>query len=312
LVVVDEQETSGRFRLLETVRQYAFDRLSEAGEVETLRDRHRDFYLARAQQIAPHLEAADQNLWLDALDADAANFAAALDHAASGDGERAVRLCVALTVWWKLRGRFALADAAYLRALDQAPDQASALRARVPWARGYLLTYGGRLEEAVASELQALEMARSLEDASTAARALDVLGTLQMFSDPIGARGGLEQSRELARASGDDWCFVEATQILGTTLLMQAVPQAESVFEEALEIIERTGYAEFAAWHWWGISVARQNQGRDDQALAMLERGISIADAVGEPVSSGVAHAYRGILRADHGLGEAAMADLAP
>ena len=99
-------------------------------------------------------------------------------------------MCAALTVWWKLRGRFALADSAYVRALDAAGEEPSPLRARVLWARGYLLSYSGRFEEAVASELAALELAQQLEEKSTAARALDVLGTMQIFAEPAGGREG--------------------------------------------------------------------------------------------------------------------------
>ncbi len=312
LVLVEEQGSSVRYRLLETVRQYALDRLAQAGEVTALRERHRDVYLALAERIAPHLEAANQSPWLDLLDVEAANLAAALDHAADTDGEYALRLCVSLTVWWKLRGRFALADDAYVRALGAAPPRPSAVKARVLWARGYLLAYGGRFEEAIASALEALEMAQSLEEVSTAARALDVLGTIQIYPDPAGAREGLEQSRELARESGDDWCFVDATQILGFALAMQGDQRAVGVFEEALEIIERIGYAEFAAWHWAGVGGIRHIQGRDEEAFALYERAIAVADAVGEPVSAGYAHAYRGILRAERGDGEAALADLGP
>jgi predicted ATPase/class 3 adenylate cyclase len=310
LVVVDERGMSMRFRMLETVRQYALDRLSAAGEQTLLRDRHRDAYLARAERIAPHLEAAGQSEWLDALDIEAANLATASDRAADSDGELALRLCVALTVWWKLRGRFAQADAAYVRALEAAAPVPSFLRARVLWARGYLLAYAGRMGEAAASALEALEMAQRLDDASTAARALDVLGTVQMFPDPAGARPGLERARELARASGDEWCFVDATQIIAATLLMNAAPAAVEMFEEALGIIERTGYAEFAAWHWWGVGAVRHFQGRDEEALAHYERAIEVADGVGEPVSSGFAHGFRAILRTEHGDGAAAAADL--
>jgi predicted ATPase/class 3 adenylate cyclase/DNA-binding CsgD family transcriptional regulator len=310
LVVVEEQPAGVRYRLLETVRQYGFDRLADAGELADLRDRHRRHYLLRAEQIAPYLEAAGQSVWLDALDNDAANLAAALDHAANSDEESALRLCVALTVWWKLRGRFALADAAYVRALDPASEELAALRARVLWARGYLLAYAGRFEEAVAVELEALEIAQRLAETSTAARALDVLGTIRMFPDPTGAREGLEQARELARSSGDDWCFVDVCQILASTLLMRGDPRAEDVFNDGLEIIEHTGYAEFAAWHWWGIGNVRQIQGRDDEALALYGRAIAVADAVGEPVSSGITHASAGILRSDRGDAERALADL--
>ena len=312
LVVVEEQGANVRYRLLETVRQYALDRLSQAGEVADLRDRHSGVFLAQAEQIAPHLEAAGHSAWLNALDVEAANLAAALDHAAETDGECALRLCVALTAWWKLRGRFALADDAYLRSLDAAPVEPSALRARVLWARGYLLAHGGRFDEAAACEIEALDMAQSLEEVSTAARALDVLGMIQTYPDPIGAREGLEQARELARASGDEWCFVDATQILGWGLLMQADPRSERVFEEALETIERTGYAEFAAWHWAAVGGLRHLQGRDEEALALYERAIDAADAVGEPVSAGFTHASRGILRAERGDGESALADLGP
>jgi predicted ATPase/class 3 adenylate cyclase/DNA-binding CsgD family transcriptional regulator len=313
LVVVEEQGASVRYRLLETVRQYALDRLVQAGEVAALRDRHRDVYLALAERIAPHLVRANQSEWLDLLDVEAANLAAALEHAADTDGERALRLCVALTVWWKLRGRFSLADDAYLRALGATGTEPSALRSRVLWARGYLLTYSRRFDEAAASELEALEMAQSLKETSTAARALDVLGTMQIYPDPAGAREGLEQARELALASGDEWCFVDATQILGFSLVMQGDPRAVGVFEEALEIIERTGYAEFAAWHWVGIGfVCHLFQGRDEEALELYERAIALADEVGEPVSAGYAHAYLAILRAERGDGLAALADLGP
>jgi predicted ATPase len=100
LIVVDEQLTRVRYRLLQTVRHYAFDRLADARELPVLRDRHRDYFLRRAEQIAPHLEASGQSTWLDALDDDAANLAAALDHAAGSDQESALRFCVSLTVWW--------------------------------------------------------------------------------------------------------------------------------------------------------------------------------------------------------------------
>ncbi len=313
LVVVDEHTGGVRYRLLETVRQYGIDRLAEAGELASLRDRHREHFVELAEEIAPHLEAAGQNAWLDALDADAANLAAALDHAVTdGDERSALRLCVALTVWWKLRGRFELAEAAFQRALCMSADGQPALRARAQWGRGYLLAYGGRFEEAIAAELAALARAQQLGETSTAARALDALGTVRLFSDPVGARDDIERARELARSSGDEWCYVDACQILAVTLLLEDDPRAESVFEEALEIIERTAYAEFAAWHWWGIGRVRQLQGRDDEAIALYERAIAIADAVGEPVSSGSSHAFRAGVLVDRGQPEAALAELGP
>lgn len=147
----------------------------------------------------------------------------------------------------------------------------------------------------------------------TAGRALDVIGTVQMFADPAGARQGLERARELARATGDDWCFVDATQILASTLIMQANPDAVGAWEEAYAVLERTGHAEFLAWHWWGLGAVRsQLQGRDAEALALFERAIEQADAVGEPASAGAAHASRALTRCERGEAAAALADLGP
>ena len=78
-------------------------------------------------------------------------------------------------------------------------------------------------------------------------------------------------------------------------------------------MLERTGHAEFLAWHWWGLGAVRsQLQGRDAEALALFERAIEQADAVGEPASAGAAHASRALTRCERGEAAAALADLGP
>jgi predicted ATPase/class 3 adenylate cyclase len=310
MVAIDERKAAMRYRLLETVRQYALDRLTLSGEREALRVRHRDAFLALAEEIAPRLHGAGQRRWLDELDVEAANLGLAIDHAAQTDGDSALRLCLALTVWWKLRGRFARADSAYLRALDAPSAAQSDLRARVLWARSYLLVYGGSFDEAAAIATEALELAEQFQDDSTAARALDVLGTLQLFANPAAARPGIEHARALARRSGDEWCFVDATQILASTMVMQGDPEAVDVFEQAYDVIERSRYAEFVAWHWWGLGAVRHLHGDDQEAIALYERAIEHADAVGEPVSAGSAHGARAMLRSEHGEAHDALDEL--
>ena len=70
----------------------------------------------------------------------------------------ALRMCVALTFWWKLRGRFAAAELAYARGLDAADPAPSALRARALWGRGYLLTYAGAYESGIRVTQEALDI----------------------------------------------------------------------------------------------------------------------------------------------------------
>lgn len=98
-----------RYRLLESVAAYAMERLYEAGELATVRDRHRRHYLALAERAESGLRGAGQRSWLARLDADSGNLRAALDEAvrraAAGEPDEAARSAAALAWWWLLRGR---------------------------------------------------------------------------------------------------------------------------------------------------------------------------------------------------------------
>src|SRR5205807_405412 len=110
LVLANERHVAMRYRMLETVRQYALDVLRESGELDAARERHRDYFLALAEGIEPELVTINRREWLSVLDPEAANLASAIDGAVETDPEGALRLCAALTMWWKLRGRFAAAE----------------------------------------------------------------------------------------------------------------------------------------------------------------------------------------------------------
>ena len=103
-----EPRRARRYRLLEVVRQYARERLAETGEGEreAVRARHCEFFTGLARDAGPHLRGRDQVAWLDRLEADRANFQAALEwlRAAGGVGESELRLCSLLTPFWCKRG----------------------------------------------------------------------------------------------------------------------------------------------------------------------------------------------------------------
>jgi predicted ATPase/class 3 adenylate cyclase len=309
LVLADQGHLAVRYRMLETVREYALDLLRESGEHDALRERHREFFLALAERVEPELFTINQREWLEVLDPEAANLAVAIGRAAQTDPESALRLCVALTLWWKLRGRFAAAELAYGRALDAADPAPSSPRAQALWGRAYLLTYAGDYEAGIGTAQEALALAEAVEDHSTIARALDMLGTIQLFPDPVGSRPGLERSIELARRAGDDWCLVDATQILGYShLLCEEIAEAERLLNDALPIIERNGYGEQAAWHWLGMSYGHFFRGEFDRCFELAERAVATAAEVGEPVTAAFAHALMGQLEIAQGRPEAALA----
>ena len=94
LVQAEEHGPLVRYGLLQTVRQYALDRLTDAGERGPTLARHRDWFLALAEQAAPALETSRQQEWLEVLDRDAANFVAALERSTPTEGEQALRLAL--------------------------------------------------------------------------------------------------------------------------------------------------------------------------------------------------------------------------
>jgi predicted ATPase/DNA-binding CsgD family transcriptional regulator len=102
-------ETTGkapaRYRLLETIREYAFEKLYEAGESKLLRDRHLDLFLARAEEAMPKQFEAYQQLWLNWLEAEHDNLRTALSWALESKRiEAGLRLASALTYFWEIRG----------------------------------------------------------------------------------------------------------------------------------------------------------------------------------------------------------------
>ena len=145
LVLASEQSFVMRYRLQETMRQFARERLAEAGEEASLGRRHRDAFLGLAEQAGPHLETGRQREWLALLDAEAANLMTAIEHAVRTDVTRALRFCAALYRWWGARGRFAEAELIHSRVREACSDREPGLRARALHGRAFLAGMGGRL-----------------------------------------------------------------------------------------------------------------------------------------------------------------------
>ena len=250
IVQAEDHGPAVRYRMHETMRQYALERLDEAGETEKVRDRHRDYYLDFAVRIEPGLLTPRQPEFLDQLDPEVANLSLAIDRASATEPERALRLCVALTLWWRLRGFFSQGEAGFALALDAATEP-SQLRARALWGRAYLLIFAGAFESAFPTAQLALEAAEEIGDDSTTARVLWLLGIVMQWPDPIGCRPGLERARDLAASSGDDFALMHSTQAIGMSYCMQDdYHRGEPFHEDARRIAERLGQREAMAWYW--------------------------------------------------------------
>ncbi|HYY88810.1 MAG TPA: NB-ARC domain-containing protein, partial [Chloroflexota bacterium] len=131
LVVAEERDGESRYRLLETIRQYAADRLAEAGEVQATRDRHLGHFLALAEAIEPELQR-DMDAWRTQLEREHDNLRAALDWGlAAPDPAPGRRLAAKLPWLWHLHRHGHEGIEFLRRAVERAPDDRSTLQARL-------------------------------------------------------------------------------------------------------------------------------------------------------------------------------------
>jgi predicted ATPase/DNA-binding CsgD family transcriptional regulator len=313
LVQAEERAPAVRYRLLETVREYALERLEEAGELETLRDRHRDAYLALSERVEPELLTPREVESLDLLDAEAANLQAAIEWAADTEPEKALRLCVALTLWWRARGLFSQSETAYRRALDAAEPAPRAMRGRALWGRALLLAYSGSFEASRPIAEQALAEGELAGDESTMGRALDLIGLVRMWADPTGARPVFERSRELARRCGDDYGFVHATQTLAYGYLFQdEYEQARALFEQAATVDERVHIGEALAFRWLGLEIIQYSTGEYHSCRELAGRALVAARAIGDPDTEGLSIAWSALVDAETGQARRGLERLGP
>lgn len=202
LVVVDQHPRAARYRLLETVREYALELLSASGEEAELRERHLDFFLQLSTQARHELETPRVRAWIEALDAETANIDAAIDHAVERRLADALRIGVALIPWWKARAQFGVGQQALSKALAAADASPSVLRARALWSCGYMARFRGDAEAAGEFAAQAMKMAEAVGDDWTVAMSLQTVAFLGMMRDPAGSEPVVERAVE--RLPGED------------------------------------------------------------------------------------------------------------
>ncbi|HEU5102864.1 MAG TPA: LuxR C-terminal-related transcriptional regulator, partial [Roseiflexaceae bacterium] len=177
-----------RYRLLETIRNYALEKLDTAGEAARLRDRHVDLFLARAEETAPKLFDAYQQLWLNWLESEHDNLRAALAWALEGGRiEAGLRIANALVRFWEIRGYVREGRAWFERLLGQAGEEMSVVvRASAITCAAFLADFLGDVSTTISYGREAVALAEAAGDAGKPILAF--------------ALGGLVAS---ARAAGD-------------------------------------------------------------------------------------------------------------
>ena len=243
LVVYEEVEGEARYRLLETIRQYARDRLLERGASEGFRDQHLAYYLALVEEAEFHLRGAKQKVWLDRLDREHDNLRAALEWSITSSRgiESALRFSSAVWLFWLTRGYLTEGWEllARVRALRTLTAGDAALRARVLGGAGSLAYALCDYVSAKALYEESLAIRREVNDRVGIANALGNLAmVLLRFSDTIPAAKALyEESIAIRRELGDRGGLSLSLGNLGDVAVAEGnYTSARALFDESLAI----------------------------------------------------------------------------
>jgi non-specific serine/threonine protein kinase len=322
LVVYEDGSGEGRYRLLETIRQFAQGCLGGSDEVETIR-RHVDYYLRLAETAEPHLTSPKPIPWLDRLEREVDNLRAVLAWAAERAGsaqrgdsvEVGLRLAAATHTFWQVRGRATEGRAwlAKLLALTEGERRGSltpAVRARAFHAAGRLAWSQSDLNTSQTLFQRSLALAQEIGDRVLVARGLHGVG---MIAGPLGdfrlAQQRLEESLAIYRELGDRRQIAALCNNLGKMALeLGDSERARSLLEESLQIYRELGDRPSTKNPLCLLGALSMLQGDDAAALAYHEESLAISRELGDQRFIGIALHCLGTLARSQGDLETARA----
>lgn len=297
LVVAEEQGGAVRYRLLETVRQYAAEQLAGAGEERALRERHALWCLALAEMAAPHKRNADQEVWLERLTVEHDNLRAALAWCLADERGIALGppLAGALGWFWLVRGHLSEGRRWLAAAITRGDAVPAGVRATALRAAGNLATDQGDYDEAERLLEAALSLHRELGDETNVALLLHGLGNvMSMRGDHHRARVLLNQGLALGRKLGDASQVAKSLNSLGIAARQLGDPDAALVcYEECLALMRRLGDTRGIAVSLQNLGNVHQDQRLPDQAAARYREALSLYRELGD--RRGIASCLQGL-----------------
>jgi predicted ATPase len=289
--------TDGRYWMLETIREYAAERLAAHGEEWVARG-HIDYFLELAETAEPELWAQRTDFWLSRLDREQANFRIALDRALQlCEAEAAVRLAGALYPYWEIRARHE-AGAWLDRALAPKSAVAPSFRAKALVAAGRAAAWQFDHPSGIASLEEAAELFRELGDDEGLGRCLGFLGHARLYTgDSAGAAAVLDDAVELARTTGDRRSLARALSNAAFAVIeVGDFDRARAMFEEAAAIGRAEGMRPSEALVTILLGYTATVAGDFELAARRLGEAVALLDELGDTTWTPVAQRYLGLL----------------
>lgn len=287
---VDGPAGEQRFTMLETLREYALDRLAARGEDQELQARHARHFVDLGAQAGPELHGPRARAWMDRLEADHDNLRAALEWSlATGNAEAGLRLAGAVWWFWELRG-YRREGRAWLEALLALPrsGESGTARGAALYGATYLANNEADLARSSVGSEEGLALARQLGDERLEARFLLERSFFEyQRGDKAATRALLEQSLILSRGSGDEhW----AAYVLWDMARYEPVPaRAEQLNAESLAIARAHGDQHLTAAVLSESGFRALEEGAGEQAAQRIAESLALAQELGDLRTSAAA-----------------------
>ena len=280
LVAMMEENGESRYHRLETIRQYAREKLFETDEAARIRDRHLDYFIQLAEQGFEELQGPNDLTWIEKLELEHDNFRTALSWSLESpdvDPQKALQLGSALQDFWDILGYTSEGYKWLSEALTRAPDTLTGHRCRALIGIGMLCFRLSRFKDAAAYLGDALNLARQLNIAPLIIRSL--LWSGNVMEDQVESRKCFKEAIALARTTRNPPYLADslaARPFIYADYVIEAIDSIESL-EEARVIAEKLGNARLRAFVLWVYGGFERQRARYDSAISMLQESLRLS-----------------------------------
>jgi predicted ATPase/DNA-binding CsgD family transcriptional regulator len=286
LVIAETHAREARYRMLETVRQYAWGKLLASGEMANTRMRHRDWYLQLAERANPRLRGTESRAWRDRLEIEHDNLRAALEWSRTEEGgaEAALRLAVALRWFWFLQGHWNEARGWFEGALARSGDAPASALVKPLASAAYYAYRHGDYERTTALCEKGVALCRQLGNTETHSWFLHYLGfAAAALGDYARAASLHEEGLALSRESGDKSLMGFGLAQLGRTAWRQGdLERAGALSNDGLVLGKEVEDKWVIAYALCNLGAVALDQSEYEQAAVLFAEGLARCEEVGD------------------------------
>jgi predicted ATPase/DNA-binding XRE family transcriptional regulator len=309
IIPLDDVPDDPRYRMLDTIREFALEQLAATGDAEEVRRRHASLYVRLGERAEPALQDWHQKAWYPRLEREHDNLAAALEWLLLiGDAEAALRLAGAMWRYWHRHGDIREGRRWLEASLARGQDAPMDVRVKALWGASWLAYHQGDYARGSTLSAEQLRLARELGDALNTRNALTVVGigalAEKRYADALQA---LEEALDVCVPLGNIWHRATSLLNLGAaSLAVGDLPRAKTLFEEAESLYEERGDDVFAARARQHLGYVLLCQGDFTDATLIFAHSLRALSDLGEP--GGIADGLEAVAASSAARGRAKQA----